>query len=151
MMTRFICLANSLKEGGRCLAGIELDSNNLLVIIEGKPKWIRPVYHTAHGEVPNSIAAPFRLLDILELDLTTACPQGYQSENVIFNQTSIQVTGHYNSSGLVDLCDNEPLIFGNRGKAVPQDKIGDLHYSLMLISVTQFEVTQNYDIPDKPN
>jgi hypothetical protein len=28
MPARFVCLANSFKEGGRCLAGIELDNNN---------------------------------------------------------------------------------------------------------------------------
>lgn len=150
MITRFICLANSLKEGGRCLAGIELDNNNLPVKIDGKPKWIRPVCHTAHGEVPNIIAAPFCLLNIIDLELTGPCPHDYQSENVNFNQTSLQQTGDYKSSDLANTCNNEPLIFGNRGKAVSQEKIGDLHHSLMLISVSQFEVTQTYDIPDKP-
>jgi hypothetical protein len=40
MPTRFVCLANSFKEGGRCLAGIELDNNNNPIIENGHPKWI---------------------------------------------------------------------------------------------------------------
>jgi len=41
MLTRFVCLANSFKEGGRCLAGIVLDNNNKPVIENALPKWIR--------------------------------------------------------------------------------------------------------------
>ena len=60
MPTKFICLANSFKEGGRCIAGIELDANNIPVIIDNRPKWIRPVCNTEHGEVPINIAEPFK-------------------------------------------------------------------------------------------
>ena len=39
MPTRFVCLANSFKEGGRCFAGIELDANNKPLLVNGHPKW----------------------------------------------------------------------------------------------------------------
>ena len=39
MLTKFVCLANSFKEGGRCMAGIELDSESNPVFEKGKPKW----------------------------------------------------------------------------------------------------------------
>ncbi len=152
MPTRFICLANSFKEGGRCLAGIELDVNNIPVIIEGRPKWIRPVCNTGHGEIPNHIAENLSILNIIEFDIKTVPPQGYQSENVTFNENSIRVIGNFNRNHLVNFCDNRDLIFGNRGKAVSQDIIGNLNHSLLLISVTQFEVTQKVyeDRPDRP-
>ncbi|WP_407830487.1 dual OB domain-containing protein [Verminephrobacter eiseniae] len=28
MLTKFVCLANSFKKGGRCVAGIEVDSDD---------------------------------------------------------------------------------------------------------------------------
>jgi len=46
MPTRLVCLSNSNKLGGRCLAGIELDNQNNPVIIYGRPKWIRPICNT---------------------------------------------------------------------------------------------------------
>lgn len=151
MPTRFICLANSFKEGGRCLAGIELDTNNIPVVINGKPKWLRPVCNTEHGEIPNNIAENLNVLNVIEFDITAFYPQGYQSENVTFNENSIRVIGNFNRNRLANLCDNRNLIFGNRGKAVSQDTIRNLDHSLLLISVTQFEVTQKVyeDRPDR--
>ncbi len=140
MLTRFLCLANSLKEGGRCLAGIELDMDNRPVFIDGRPKWIRPVCDTEHGEIPIHIAVPFDLLDIIELDILEPRPLGYQSENISFNQKSIQKTGVFNVGELPNLCDHRPAIFGNRGKAVSQESIDDLTHSLVLIKATHFNV-----------
>ena len=113
MITKFICLANSFKEGGRCIAGIELDAQNTPVFEKGKPKWIRPVGNTRYGEVPTEIAAPFKLLDIIELDVTESQPQGYQSENVAFDEKSIRICGSFNQEELLTICDNVSLIFGN--------------------------------------
>ncbi len=142
MPTKFICLANSFKESGRCIAGIELDANNNPVIIDGKPKWIRPICNTEHGEVPNHIAEPFQILNIIEISITANQPQGYQSENVAFNENSIRAVGNFNRNELSNLCDNGNLIFGNRGKAVSQNTIGNLNHSLLLINVNQFQITQ---------
>lgn len=152
MSTKFICLANSFKEGGRCLAGIELDANNNPVILNGRPKWIRPVCNSGHGEVPNNIAEHIQILNILEIDITGHKPQDYQSENVAFKENSIRVVENFIPSQLVNLCDNKNLIFGNRGKAVSQENIANLNHSLMLVEVTEFEVTQKVyeDRPDKP-
>ena len=152
MPTKFICLANSFKEGGRCLAGIELDTNNNAVIVNGRPKWIRPVCNTPHGEVPNHIAEPFQILNIIELNVTGTQPQGYQSENVTFNENSIRTAGNFNLNQLANLCDDRNFIFGNRGKAVSQDTIGNLNHSLSLVSVSEFEITQRTydDRPDRP-
>ena len=138
MPTRLVLLANSFKEGGRCLAGIELDNQNNPVIVNERPKWIRPICNTAHGEVPNDIAEPFKILNIVELEITKNKPEGFQSENVTFNKNSIRKVGNFNRIQLANLCDNRNLIFGNKGKAVPEEKIGNLNHSLLLVSVTEF-------------
>lgn len=142
MKMRFICLANSYKEGGRCMAGIELDAENNPVMIDGKSKWIRLICNTEHGEVPNEIAERFKILNIIELDITGAIPLDYQSENVTFNASTMNVTGNFNRKQLLGCCEKRDCIFGNKGKAVSEEKIGMLNHSLMLITVTQFEITQ---------
>src|ERR1039458_10354000 len=97
MPTKFICLANSYKEGGRCVAGTELDADNKPVMLNGAAKWIRPVCNnTPHGEIPGKLVESFQLLDIIELEVTAGQPQGYQSENFFFNEKTIKKTGSFN-------------------------------------------------------
>ncbi|MFZ1676113.1 MAG: hypothetical protein WBP41_06565 [Saprospiraceae bacterium] len=149
MQTHFVCLANSLKEGGRCIAGIELDTYNKPILNNGKPKWIRPVCNTEHGEVPIHIAYPFDLLDIIMLDVTELKPSNFQSENVSFNKDTIQKTGTFDRDELINLCDDRINLFGNRGKAVSQESIHTLNHSLALLSVNQFNVFEKI-YPDRP-
>jgi len=85
MPTRFVCLANSFKEGGRCLAGIELDKNNNPIIANGRLKWVRPICNTPHGEVPTDLVAHIEVLDIIEIEVTGyPDKEDYQSENALF-------------------------------------------------------------------
>lgn len=152
MITRFICLANSFKEGGKCLAGIELDTNNIPVLLAGRPKWIRPVCETEHGEIPNEITESFQNLDIIEINIIELIPERHQSENVIFDEGSLRVVGNFGRDGLAMLCDNPNVIFGNRGKAVSLENIRSFNHSLILLNLTHFEVTKKIyeDRPDKP-
>ena len=54
----FICLANSYKRGGRCIAGVEISYNTLdewsvVRNADGTPRWIRPTAaNTMFGEIP---------------------------------------------------------------------------------------------------
>ncbi len=143
MPTRFVCLANSFKEGGRCLAGIELDANNNPRIVNGRPKWIRPICNTPHGEVHTHLVSHINILDIIAVEITNY-PEtnNYQSENAYFRESSLTVIGNYNRDELDGLCDNRKFIFGNRGKAVPEKAIGNGTFSLMFIKVTTFEVIE---------
>jgi putative nucleic acid modification protein with dual OB domain len=80
LVTRIVCLANSRKRDGHCVAGLEIG-------VDGKfGRWIRPVgpresesltpdeRHYADGTEP-------RLLDIIELTLLEHAPCGHQTEN----------------------------------------------------------------------
>lgn len=152
MKSRFVCLANSFKEGGRCIAGIELDLHNEPVFLNGKAKWIRPVHDVEHGQIPNNVAEPFETLDIIELEIIAHKPDGYQSENVTFDFESIRVIGNFNRENLNNLCEKAEMIFGNRGKAVAEDAIVNLNHSLMLVNISEFEIFQKVydDNPDRP-
>jgi len=142
MTTRFVCLGNSFKEGGRCLAGILLDVKNNPILEFGKPQWIRPTYNNQHGVVPNYIALPYHLLDILEINNTTPAPNHYQSENVHFDEKGIQKVGTFEKSRLKSLCEDRRYIFKTRYPSLSEDVIQELTYSLMLIKPTQFEVVE---------
>ena len=78
---QIICLANSRKKNGRCIAGIENIGTT-------KQKWIRPVSASATGEILEShcaysLANPIRVLDVLDVHLLGPRPSRHQSENWI--------------------------------------------------------------------
>ena len=151
MLTRFVCLANSFKEGGRCIAGIFLDRDNNPVIENGRPKWVRPISNSIHGEVYTHLVAHLHILDIVEIKITAYPELSYQSENVLFNENSIKAIGKFNKGDLKGICDDNPVIFGNKGKAVHHEKIESIDHSLMLIHVADFDVVKKTgDDPDKP-
>ncbi len=151
MKTQFICLANSYKEGGRCIAGIELQDGKP-VFEYGKPKWIRPVSaETPHGEVPSHLSTDLKLLDVVEIEVTNSTPQGFQKENVLFVQSNIKIKTTFESRNLDSLCSQlQTSLFGNKGKAVSETEIGLLDESLTLIMVDSFRLTANPGTPEKP-
>jgi len=142
-----ICMGNSYKNGGRCLAGIEVSKSvygyNVVKNTDGAPKWIRPVMTNDNIGIPENMVRSFGIFDILEVDVVNNVPTGAHSENVHFR--SISKVGHYNGS-LSALCDeSHSLIFGNRGKAVPEDIFSAGGYSLMLIKPENIFIETQYD------
>lgn len=77
---RIVCLANSRRNNGRCVAGKEL-------LPDGRPgPWLRPVSsrdgeEVAERERQYADGSEPRLLDIVELPVRDAVPAAYQSEN----------------------------------------------------------------------
>jgi len=144
---RFVCLANSFKEGGRCVAGIILDNNNNPI---NGSQWIRPICNTAHNEIPTPLVSNINLLDIVEMEVSSyPNPNSYQSENALFVEDSLRVVARYDGN-LDVLCDSNHLIFGNRGKAIAEEDITGHTRSLMFVNPVNFEFFRKiYD--DNPN
>jgi len=144
---RFVCLANSFKEGGKCVAGIVLDENNNPIFENENPKWVRPICNTVYGEIPSHFVANINIFDIIELEpLYYPNSHSYQSENVLFMENSFRVVGKYDENNLNVLYSSDRLIFGNRGKAIAQDNINRQNHSLMFIKTTEFEAyKKTYD------
>lgn len=73
-----VCLANSRKDSGRCVAGVELG--------DGPMTWIRPVSDIGSGQLLShhrqyTDGSEPQLLDIVRVGLLQQKPEGYQTEN----------------------------------------------------------------------
>lgn len=139
---KLLCLANSYKEGGRCIAGILLDNNNSPILRNNKAVWIRPVCKADHGQVPNYLCENILPLDIIEINGANNIGNGYQSENTSFDENKILTIGKANKNILNNLYSGTDLIFGNRGKALPEDTIKTLDHSLVLVNLSEFEIVE---------
>jgi hypothetical protein len=84
--SRIVCLANSRRDGGRCVAGREsLESGAF-------GKWVRPIGDRPDHEIwlseqRYSDGHDARLLDIIEMRMTKHAPEGHQSENYILDSS----------------------------------------------------------------
>lgn len=137
-----VCLANSYKRGGRCIAGIEIvpEPDGQWTIVrhpDGRPRWIRPIAPTQFGEIPNSFAIGFKLFCIIKLTDAVICPDCSHSENVRYSRMEVfQSSFDSNPATLKLLIDNvHQSILGNRGKAISAEMTSKLDYSLMFIHV----------------
>ena len=93
-MKTLICLANSRKISGRCIAGIEVDSNPY--------KWIRPISDRDTGEISEEERRyengdmP-QLLDVIQIPMLKAAPHSFQQENHIIDDTE-----YWEKKGVID-------------------------------------------------
>lgn len=139
MSKLFVCLANSWKLGGSCVAGIEVKRRDeeFLVLRDGAdPIWIRPISNTEHGELPIETLEEFKLLDVIEVECTEAVPHGAQVENWRYVAGSLKKVGQFpaDREHLQQLtCSSRDLLFGNKGKAVHADDVDAVGYSLLFI------------------
>jgi hypothetical protein len=140
---RIICLANSRKLHGRCIAGREL--------VEGTPTgWIRPVSDRLHEEVSEyerqyEDGSDPRVLDLIDVPLLEPRPKGYQQENWLLDPDAYWVNaGRFPWSNLEHLADRSGTLWLNgyhtyngENDYVPMDQAATLESSLKLVHVDQ--------------
>ncbi len=143
---RFICLANSRKRKGFCIAGI--------VLFNGAPEgWIRPVSDRENEEVSQQEqeyedgTLP-SLLDIIDISLLDPKPHDFQRENWLLDPHYYwQKAGTFSRKELNKLCTTPERIWINGSGTqeglndkVPLWRAKDLDSSLMLIHVDELSI-----------
>lgn len=107
-----------------------------MVSQEGRPSWIRPVSSGPMGQVDSWLVDKINLLDIIEIEVIKECPDGFQSENVFFDQGSLSVIKQVPAqeiylNRLVD--QKQTLLFESDSNAISISDISQLSYSLTFI------------------
>ena len=142
-LIRIVCLANSRKISGRCIAGKEV----------GAQKWIRPVsgrineeiseedYRFKNGEMPVA-------LDILRIAVIGAKPNFYQTENVLIDDKYYwHKEGVYSKCDLIKIIDKPESLWGNgyssyygENDRIPAKNMVGTSESLYLITPSTLEI-----------
>lgn len=150
-----LCLANSYKHGGRCIAGVEVGIENGQLSIKkstfGLPIWIRPISHSAAGEVPISDAMGINVLSVVKLYDVYYAGNASHSEDYYYKK--IEKIDWINPSDtfLHKYIDNwHQNIFGNRGRAITPEDFMRGNYSLMLIRTEGCEIYLDNRYSPKP-
>lgn len=113
IVKRIVCLANSRKLSGRCLAGKELGAS-------GHPgPWVRPVSDRPSEEVSErerqyEDGSDPTVLDIIDIPLKRPRPKKYQSENWLLDADHYWVrVGHAKWRDLRTMADDPAILWLN--------------------------------------
>lgn len=144
---RMLCLANSRKLSGRCIAGIELTGANVAA------GWMRPVSDRLHEEVSEherqyEDGSDPRLLDIIDVPLLEPRPNGYQQENWLLDPAYYwQKAGEADAGSLAGLVAppgplwiNGEHSYHGMNDRIPLEVTAGLDSSLMLIRVDEVQL-----------
>lgn len=141
IVKRIVCLANSRKLSGRCVAGIEIVNNQ-------RRDWIRPVSSRENQEVSEyernyEDGSDPAILDVVDIPLLRAQPQTYQQENWLLDPDRYWIKiGGVSENQLNQLVDRAQDLWVNgyhtrQGKndQVPLTQANNLRSSLRLLKV----------------
>lgn len=129
-----VCLANSFRPGGNCVAGIEYDNGQF-------GHWIRPVSHRGDHAISDleatcSNGTRSKVLDVLEIQLDGHRPMGHQSENWLITQGARwEKVDELNANRLVDAVQNPPAQLWNSIQSTREGQ-GDLVGGFFVHSTT---------------
>jgi len=143
----FICLANSLKRGGRCIAGVEvtLDDERHWSVVrkrDGSPKWIRPIDKTTEfGEIMIGEAQTIPLLSVVRLTDVVPIPQQAHQEDVHYSMMSTIGRVSASASVLKQFVDNtHPVVFYGTDRAIDIPTYAAADHSLMFVHAVTAEI-----------
>ena len=143
---RIVCLANSRKLQGRCVAGVELAGSP----VSG---WIRPVSDREHQEVSEyerqyRDGSDPRLLDIIDVPLREHRPKDYQQENWLLDPKLYwEKAGVFKWEHLTTLAEAESTLWRNGchtyngiNDQIPIDQAAEETSSLKLVHVDRLRL-----------
>lgn len=111
---KIICLANSYKRHGRCIAGININS----------AEWIRPVSSLEDGKLPlddiHTQVDRIWLLDIIDIPIDRSQKLGYEVENYGYYHLPWQITDKAKVIDLLPYCE-DTLLYPEFDRAIPYE------------------------------
>lgn len=139
-MAKIICLANSRKHGGSCVAGIDLQTE----------QWVRPVYAVSSMGLSFETRAingrEPALLEVLEIPFEPSAPNphGFQPENRLLGDGPWRRVGRVEARALLRVCEKPDVLLGNAGDRIGYSAINKLavhrRRSLCLVHARNFTV-----------
>lgn len=146
-----VCLANSRKISGRCVAGKRT----------GDGSWLRPISSRSGHEISEldrrySDGKTAKLLDVIEIPCIEERPHGHQSENVLIDDRFYwEKKGCASWDDILELVDpaadlwaNGFSAYYNRNNRVPEILINDDGGSLCLIELDEMVLHAGPKAPD---
>jgi len=143
---RIICLANSRKMLGRCIAGLEM-------VGEGVGGWLRPVSNRSTAQISRSDrrfedGSEPDLLDILDIPLLEPRPYSCHTENHLIDDKSCWVkVGEFSRQQLPQLCEvPHPLwvngfhSYSGINDRLPEAQADALNSSLVLVEPQRLRI-----------
>lgn len=137
-----ICLANSRKLGGRCVAGKDVKNHS----------WIRPVSASQTGElteaqISDSKGQMPQVLDILKIPLYKQMSRLHQPENWEISGNKWEIIDKYKAN-LDKLCDGAATIFineiGHNDRiSIHNPELKQLKQSLLFVRVYNVKIIRN--------
>jgi hypothetical protein len=153
--TTLICLANSYRGGGHCVAGKELLSHRY-------GPWIRPVSLRNGAELSNAECqyadrSTPRLLDILRLGLLDISPSAHQTENVALDPARPwKKIGTLDWEALPELCDSPGTLWtlsehtaGGTYNCITPEEAETFTHSLCLVETRDLRLIIGADRPEQ--
>ena len=130
---QIICLANSWKEGGRCVAGIDTATG----------RWVRPVSSAEHGQLSleqssvmqNGRSRQIEPLDIVDFGQLQPAPLIGQPENFRLGTVAPRYAGKSAIEALRVHADQRPFLLYGTGSSVAETDARRVQASLCLIRV----------------
>lgn len=134
-------LTKSSKNGGYCVAGIEIKSG----------RWVRLVSSDAesHGALSNENMqyqdrSTCQVLDIVKVPIIRSVPSTYQPENVLIDEHKYWgKVGRMSVEQLLNLhpAEKHSYLLGNAYRYITEDAIDTVGHSLVLVQVSNLVIT----------
>jgi len=144
---QIICLANSYKHGGRCVAGVRTDGKG----------WVRPISDSADGTLNYrdyrlSNGTDVKVLDLVSISLTEPKPAKHQPENWLFEKQPWKLIARPAPSDALKAVANilfvDSFLFKNTKDRIPSKEFNEkpAASSLAIVhpSKLEFCITQSF-------
>lgn len=133
---RIICLANSAKLGGRCVAGLRMDGKGWVRLVSNDVSSRGAIFPSHHQLPPGTEIKP---LDIIEVGLISPLPQPHQPENWLIDYKPWRIVDRGLNHEVLSILQaniyRDSLLFGSYSDRIDYEQIKEspLKNSLVLV------------------